>query len=244
MNWYKVFYIGRDALRRCGMCLGWLVTLVELESVLSTTISMVLSAVVYAAAFGWQFAIGFILLLLIHELGHVLASRIMGIRTSALLFIPFLGAVVRLAATPNSIKSEANIALGGPALGALSALGCLCIYFWTDDKLMLALAYTACLLNLFNLIPCAPFDGWRIGTAIAPNFWRLGSLVLLILLIFTKNIAILLVFLCSLAKWGQGDYQAAYYRLTLRQRLTVAWQYFGLLIVLSLCTWYLAQFLY
>lgn len=241
MGWCKVIHIGRDVLRRVGMCLGGIVTMLEIDSVLSTTASMLLSIAVYAAAFGWRFAVGFVILLLIHELGHVLASRIMGIRTSALLFIPFVGAVVRLATPPQTLKSEANIALGGPALGTLSALVCLAVYFWTDGILMLALSYTACLINLFNLIPCTPFDGGRIGAVISPHFWRMGSLVLLLVLLFTKNIIILLVFLCSLTKWGQANQSSEYYRLSIGQRLMVAWQYFGLLSVLGVCTLYLSQ---
>ena len=240
MSWCKVIHIGRDVLRRAGMCLGGIIAMLEIDSVISTTATMLLSIAVYAAAFGWKFAVGFVLLLLVHELGHVAASRVMGIRTSALLFIPFIGAVVRLATPPRSLKSEANIALGGPAFGTLSALICLAVYFWTDAVLMLALSYTACLINLFNLIPCAPFDGGRIGAAISPYFWRFGSLVLGIVLLFTKNIIILLVFICSLAKWGQSmDEQ--YSRLTISQRLMVAWQYFGLLTVLGICTLYLSQ---
>jgi Zn-dependent protease len=232
-----VIHIGRDFMRRVGMCLGGIVAMLQIDSAISTTVSMLLSVAVYAAAFGWKFAIGFVLL---HELGHVLASRIMGIRTSALLFIPFIGAVVRLATPPQNLKSEANIALGGPALGTLSALVCLAVYFWTDGVLMLALSYTACLINLFNLIPCAPFDGGRIGAAISPYFWRFGSLVLGLVLLFTKNIIILFVFICSLAKWGQSK-DEQYYRLNLGQRLMVAWQYFGLLTVLGICTLYLSQ---
>ena len=241
MGWFRVIHVGRDVLRRAGLCLGGIITMLEIDSVLSTTASMLLSIAIYAVAFGWRFAIGFVILLLVHELGHVVASRIMGIRTSALLFIPFIGAVVRLATPPQTLKSEANIALGGPALGTLSALVCLAVYFWTDGILMLALSYTACLINLFNLIPCAPFDGGRIGAVISPYFWRMGSLVLLLVLLFTKNIIILLVFLCSLTKWGQANQDIEYYRLTIGQRLTVAWQYFGLLSVLGVCTLYLSQ---
>lgn len=241
MGWCKVIHIGKDMLRRAGICIGGIMAMLELDSVLSTTASMLLSVAVYAVAFDWRFSVGFVILLLVHELGHVLASWVMGIGTSALLFIPFIGAVVRLSSPPATVKSEANIALGGPALGTLSALICLAVYFWTDDVLMLALSYTACLINLFNLIPCAPFDGGRIGTAISPYFWRLGSLVLAIVLIYSKNIIILLVFLCSLTKWGQADYDSEYYRLSIRQRLVVAGQYFGLLSVLGICTLYLSQ---
>lgn len=241
MRWYTVIHIGRNVLRRLGMCLGGIVTMLELDSVLSTTASMLLSVAVYAAAFGWQFAVGFVILLLIHELGHVAASRVMGIRTSALLFIPFIGAVVRLATPPRTLKAEANIALGGPALGTLSALLCLAVYFWTDDVLMLALSYTACLINLFNLIPCVPFDGGRIGAVISPYSWRVGSLILLLVLLFSKNLIILLVFLCSLAKWGAREESTEYSQLSIGQRLAVVWQYFGLLSVLGVCTLYLAQ---
>lgn len=243
VGWCKVVHLGRDVLRRIGLFAGGLIAMIELDSVLSMTASMLLSVAVYAAAFGWQFAIGFVILLLVHEMGHVLASRVMGIRTSALLFIPFIGAVVRLASPPANIKGEANIALGGPALGTISALVCLAGYFWTDSMLMLALSYTACLINLFNLIPCAPFDGGRIGAAISPYFWRIGSLVLVVVLLVTKNIVILLVFLCSLTRWLRSDQEGSYYKLTIGQRLMVAWQYFGLLSVLGICTLYLSQLL-
>ena len=219
--------------------------MLELGSAMSMALSMVVSIAVYAMAFGWKYALGLVLLLLVHELGHIIACWVVGIRTSNLLFIPFLGAVVSLARPPVNAKMEANIALGGPALGCLSALVCLALYFWTDSTLMLALAYSACLLNLFNLIPAIPFDGGKIGAAIAPGAWRLGTIILLILFFYTKNPVIFCILLFSLWHWWRSDDSETgdYYRLTLKQRLDVAWQYFGLLTVLGLCTLYLAQLL-
>lgn len=240
VRWIQFVHVGGAAVRRIFCCLFGLLTMLELGSTLSMALSMVLSVVIYALAFGWKFALGFVFLLLIHELGHLLASRLVGIRTSMVLFIPFIGAVISLSRSPVNAKMEANIALGGPALGCLSALGCLAVYFWTDSSLMLALSYCACLLNLFNLIPAALFDGGKIGAAIAPGTWRLGSGVLLALFLYTKNPVIFGILLFSLWYWWQSDDMTqSYYRLTLKQRLDVAWQYFGLLTVLGICTLYI-----
>ena len=210
-------------------------------------VSILVSLAVYAYAFGLKFAVGFVVLLLVHELGHIIASRVVGLRTGGPMFVPFVGAVISLNKPPQSAKMEANIAIGGPALGTLSALVCLIFYLWTDSTFMLVLAYTASLLNLFNLIPCAPLDGGRIAAAISPYMWWAGSAALGVLAVLTGNFFIFVVFLFSLVRlWldDKGDVSPEYYALTVRQRLTVAWWYFGLLTVLGLMTWQLVEALH
>jgi Zn-dependent protease len=112
---------------------------------------------------------------------------------------------------------------------------------------MLVLAYTACLLNLFNLIPCSPLDGGRIAVAISPHLWWVGSISLAAMFYWTHNILILVIFFFSLARLWQGDKKDGnekYFQLTLGQRLTVAWWYFGLLAVLGLLALYLVELLH
>ncbi|EAX46857.1 peptidase M50 [Thermosinus carboxydivorans Nor1] len=224
------------------MCAAGLVAMTSLGPAAAMAVSILMSLAVYAYVFGLKFAVGFIILLLVHELGHIIASRVVGLRTGGPMFVPFVGAVISLHKPPQSAKMEANIAIGGPALGTLSALVCLILYLWTDSTLMLALAYTASLLNLFNLIPCAPLDGGRIAAAISPHLWWAGSATLGALAIVTSNFFIFVVFLFSLARlWlgAEDDTGPEYYAMTVRQRLTVAWWYFGLLTVLGLMTWQL-----
>lgn len=209
-------------------------------------LSMLVSLGVYTLAFELNFAIGFVLLLFFHEIGHVVASKVVGLKASNPLFVPFIGAVINLNRAPLNAKMEANVAIGGPAMGTISALVCLLFYFWSDSMLMLILSYTACLLNLFNLIPCAPLDGAKIAGAISPVLWWLGSVVLGAMSLYTQNIFILIIFMFSLLKIWQGekrDCGQKYYQLSLHQRLKVACWYFGLLLVLSGMTLYIVELL-
>ena len=245
MNCWKVINLGRRVLRRAGIGIVGLLALFQVGGALSTAVSMLVSLAFYALAFGVKFGIGFILLLLAHELGHIAASRIVGLRASGPTFIPFIGAVISLNRPPINAKMTANIAIGGPAAGTLSALVCLAFYLWSNSMLMLVLAYTACLLNIFNLIPCAPLDGERIAAAISPRLWWIGSFVIGVVFLYTYNILVLIIFLFSLFQLWQGEetQEQGYYQLTATQRLQVAWWYFGLLSVLGLTTLYALELL-
>ncbi|QDR81919.1 site-2 protease family protein [Sporomusa termitida] len=245
MNNWTVINLARRVLRRAGIGFVGLLALIQMGGALSTAASMLVSLAFYALAFGGRFALGFILLLLVHELGHVVASRIVGLRATGPTFIPFIGAVISLNRAPVNAKMTANIAIGGPAAGTLSALLCLAFYFWSDSMLILVLAYTACLLNLFNLIPCAPLDGERIAAAISPRLWWIGSLVIGGVFLYTHNIFILIIFLFSLFELWRGEehQDSTYYQLTAAQRLKVAWWYFGLLSVLGVTTLYTMELL-
>ncbi|WP_425058457.1 hypothetical protein SCACP_31090 [Sporomusa carbonis] len=245
MNSWKIIHLGRRMLRKAGIAILGLLALVKAGGALSTAASMLVSLAVYALAFGGKFALGFVLLLLVHELGHVIASRIVGLRASGPTFIPFIGAVISLNRAPVNAKMTANIAIGGPAAGTLSALICLVFYLWSDSMLMLVLAYTACLLNLFNLIPCAPLDGERIAAAVSPRLWWIGSIVIGMVFLYTHNILVLIVFLFSLFELWRGEElrDTGYYQLTAAQRLRVAWWYFGLLSVLGVTTLYVMDLL-
>lgn len=210
-------------------------------------LSMLVSLGVYTLAFEFNFAIGFVLLLFFHEFGHLVASRVVGLKASNPLFVPFIGAVINLSRAPVNAKMEANVAIGGPAMGTISALVCLLLYFWSDSLLMLILAYTACLLNLFNLIPCAPLDGAKIVGAISPLLCWLGSAVLGGMSVYTHNPFILIIFLFSLLTLWRKDKKNSnplYYQLSRNQRIKVACWYFGLLSVLSFMTLYIVELLY
>nr|WP_218039596.1 site-2 protease family protein [Dendrosporobacter quercicolus] len=244
---WRVITIGGQLIRRSAVFFLGLAAMIQLGPAAAMAASMLISLAIYAAAFGLKYAAGFILLLFIHELGHLFASRVVGLATSAPIFLPFIGAVISLKQLPNNAKMEANIAIGGPAMGTLSALICLIFYFWSDSLLMLVLAYTACLLNLFNLIPCDPLDGGRIVAAISPHLWWIGILVIGGLFFYTHNIIMLLIFAVSLLRLWRSekwDENSTYYRLSLRQRLRVLWWYLGLLTVLGITTLYIAELLH
>lgn len=145
---------------------------------LKTGLSMLLSIGVYAMAYGWRYAVGFVLLIFVHEMGHVWAARQCGIKVSAPVFIPFIGAHILLKQNLPGAWVEAKIGVGGPLLGAVGALFCHLVWLATGNDLFGALAFTGYFLNLFNLVPVSPLDGGRITTAISPWLWVAGYAVL------------------------------------------------------------------
>jgi Zn-dependent protease len=116
----------------------------------------------YALIFGWKFAVGLVLLILLHEMGHFLEAKREGLNPRLPVFVPFLGAYVRY--TRGNPWQTARVALAGPMLGAVAALGCYLVGRADDSALLVALAYFGFFLNLINLIPVGILDGgaiWR-----------------------------------------------------------------------------------
>lgn len=127
----------------------------------------------YALIWGWRFAVGFVLLILVHELGHYLEARRLGLRPSLPVFIPFLGAYVAIKDARLNPWQHARVALAGPVAGALGAAACLAAAEAAGSRLLSALAYTGFLLNLFNLLPVGFLDGGQIARSY--RYLRLGG---------------------------------------------------------------------
>jgi len=135
---------------------------------------MALSLGVYWAAFGWPFAVGLILSLYVHEMGHVAALRQLGIPSSLPMFLPGIGAVVRLHQRPASPSEDARIGLAGPLWGTGAALAAYLAYRAGGWPLAAAIARWGAWVNLFNLLPFWQLDGSRAFHALSrPQ--RLGA---------------------------------------------------------------------
>jgi Zn-dependent protease len=202
--------------------------------VFTTSATMLVSIAAYALLWGWKFAIGFVLLILVHELGHALEAKRQGIPISAPLFIPFVGALIAMKQLPHDAWREAKIALAGPILGSLGAAAVWGVAAYTDSDLLRALAFTGFFLNLFNLLPIVPLDGGRAVAALHPAFWLLGLAMLAALTFLAPNpILILILVLGGLELWnrwrqrGLPEY-AEYYTIAPWQRVAVAVVYLGL----------------
>ena len=208
--------------------------------IFATSGTMLVSIAAYSWIWGWRFAVGFVLLLLVHELGHVIELRRQGIPASAPLFIPFLGAVVGMKQMPHDAWREAQVALAGPILGSLGAAGVWAAGEALDSDLLVALAFTGFFLNLFNLLPVVPLDGGRAVAAVHPALWAVGMAALVVLAFLYPNPILLLVLVFGgLELWhrwqARKDPAAAdYYRVKPWQRLTVAGTYIGLAALLAL----------
>jgi Zn-dependent protease len=206
--------------------------------IVTTGASMLVSIAAYSWIWGLPFAIGFVLLILVHELGHVLELRRQGVPASAPLFIPFLGAVVGMKELPDDAWKEAKVALAGPLLGSVGAAACWVAAEATGSDLLMALAFVGFFLNLFNLVPITPLDGGRAAAALHPALWFLGLLLMVGLLVVRPNpILVLIVVLGGLdlwRRWRERGEAADYYRLTATQRVSVAVVYLGLVLALGL----------
>jgi Zn-dependent protease len=142
----------------------------------------------YALLFGWRFGIGFVLLILVHELGHYVEARRQGLSPALPVFVPFLGAYVALKGQPFDPWRNALVSIAGPIAGGLAALGCLLYGEATGSDLLLALAYAGFFVNLINLLPVSFLDGghvlrsWRVlrhggGRPSPADARRLGGVV-------------------------------------------------------------------
>ena len=234
-----------DLLRKLAapiLALGFLIVkfggvLLKLK-VLTTGVSMLVSIAAYAWIWGLPFAIGFVLLIFVHELGHVIELRRQGVPASAPLFIPFLGAVIGMKELPDDAWKEARVALAGPILGSVGAAACWAAAEVTGSELLMGLAFVGFFLNLFNLIPIVPLDGGRAAGALHPVLWFVGLLMMVGLVVLNPNPLLLIIVLLGgldlWRRWRERGASGEYYRLTVAQRATVGVVYLGLVAVLAL----------
>lgn len=217
----------------------------KLGKVTLTAGSMLLSLVVYATIWGWRFAAGFILLLFVHEMGHVIAARIRGLDVSAPAFIPFFGAFITLKEQPADAETEAYVAYGGPFLGTLAAFA---VYFaarQADSNLLLAVSYSGFFLNLFNLLPISPLDGGRITAVLGPRIWFLGVPALGAALLYHPSPMLVVVAIMALpqllAAWRYDPTlpeNAAYYgSIPAGTKFEYTVLYIGLVVLLALMSY-------
>jgi Zn-dependent protease len=203
---------------------------------------MLVSVAAYALLWGWKFAVGFVVLLFLHEMGHYIQLRREGVRPGGMVFIPFLGAAIGAKSLGGSALAEARVGLAGPILGTIASAACIPLYHWTGNELFKALAFTGFLLNLFNLAPVVPLDGGRAMAAMAPWMWFLGFGVIVFMVFTWPNpILILIALLGGMETWRRWKHRkageegnAAYYKVRPAHRVMVGAVYVGLIVLLVL----------
>ena len=172
--------------------LGFFAKIVKLP----TLISMFVSVGAYALVYGWKFAVGFVYLLFMHEMGHLIAMKRKGLPVKPAIFIPFIGAVISVDGKeiPNA-KVESYIAFGGPILGTIGFLPFLILYWATNEPLWGVLMFVGAFLNLFNLAPISPLDGGRIVGVLSTKLWFIGLLGMVIYAFINPSPIMLLILL-------------------------------------------------
>lgn len=166
---------------------------------LVTAGTMAVSVACYAPFFGIPMAVGVSVLLLLHELGHILALNKRGYACTSPIFVPFLGAIV-FSQKIDSLDDEAFMAYGGPLVGGVFAILLFQIslhlspYTWFGYLLFRA-SYVGVLINLFNLLPLAPLDGGAVTQAIGPRFKYVGFVALVVLTVIAQAPVLLFVWM-------------------------------------------------
>jgi len=207
--------------------------------------SALFSVAVYSLIFGWKFAVGLVLLLFVHEMGHAIVMKLKGIPIGGMIFIPLLGAAVIMKQMPKNAKDEAEVGIAGPIAGAIAAMVCLTLAREYPDMVWAPLAYFGFFINLFNLIPIVPFDGGRVLGAIDRRIWIIGFIGLVAFQIWSwvngnhSLFLLLFVILAATQLWTRRSVPntpeaRAYYDVPIAERIVLGLAYFGLAAVLVL----------
>lgn len=209
--------------------------------------SMLVSVGAYSTVYGIPYAAGMVGLILVHESGHALTMRHLGVPFSPMIFVPFMGAAVAMKRPAKDAYEEALIALGGPVLGTIGSLAVWGVGLGTGSQLCLALADFGFMINLFNLIPIGMLDGGRIGNALSPyaGVAGVGIASSMILSGYVDNPIFYVITLAGGYQTGMrlyNQYQGIphgdaslsryYYNISNQQKLKIGAGYFGLLGVL------------
>lgn len=212
--------------------------------------TMLISVFAYALIFGVWYAVGFVLLIFVHEMGHYLAARQRGLNVGLPTFIPFVGAWIAMKDMPRNVEVEAYVGLAGPVVGTLGALACYYLARGYDSNLLLALSYSGFFLNLFNLIPLSPFDGGRVTAIISPRVWLVGVPIMIAFFFYHPSpmfILIAIIAVPQVIKAIKYDSKAPenieYYSVTTATKWKYGSYYMMLIVFLSAMTYEVDQML-
>lgn len=199
--------------------------------------SFVVTIVAYTTQFPLGVVTGFVVITLIHEIGHAVAIRAKGLRAGFMVFIPFIGGAVTMKDQPRTVYDDAIIGLAGPVFGTLATLATLQVYKWTSDPLYLLIAFVGFGLNLFNLLPIGMLDGGRISAAITKWMWVLGGGAIVYKVFDQPNpLTILIAVLAAFQVYAsivREKTDPRFYEITALQRAAIAVMYFALVIFLG-----------
>lgn len=196
--------------------------------------SMAVSIAAYAQLWGWRYAAGFVGLILIHELGHVIALRARGIKANALVFIPLLGAFTSWQPTERRPYQEAETALAGPIIGTVGALAFAIYGHSQDSGLLRALAFTGLLINLINLLPLVPLDGGRVADLLYPWVWAVVGVGLVgYLVVHFEPIVLIILLLVGYELYTKLRHRERRAEVEARLRLRLSLTYLALLVVIA-----------
>ena len=239
--WQKVVGVGAAGYTVVKLKgLSYIVPLLKVAKI-GPLLSMGASMAAYGWLFGWQFGVGMVSLIFIHELGHGLAMRALGVPAGPMTFIPFFGAVIEMKGRPVSSYHDALIALGGPLMGTAATLPFLAYGAMAGSQFGLALSHWGCMVNLFNLLPIGMLDGGRIAGALSK--WTLPVGIGLSaggIYIFPHNPMMYLTFISACVStysrfFGPESHDQDFWKMSTEKQLLIGGAYVSLIGILAGC---------
>jgi len=178
-----------------------------------------LSVLAFGLWLGWYSAALLILVLSFHELGHLVAFRLIGQPWGRILFIPFLGALAMPRLPFRNEREHAFAALMGPGFSLLLLIAGF-ILGLMDVPHAGQLIFVTALINGLNLLPVLPLDGGHAAQSVLQSFFpkniRAGLTVCAILIaaagFFTMQPVLLAVALIAAFGASYGERRAAHSR--------------------------------
>lgn len=160
---------------------------------ISWLISPLISIGVYSMLFGWPYAIAIVLLLFIHEMGHWVWMKCLGLAPKAPVFIPGVGAYVAMTKLPPDQATHAWVAIAGPLVGGV---GCAILYtagIYSANNWLIAAGSTGFFLNLIQLVPAKPLDGGFIIQAVSRWLLIPGTVLLFVMAFRFQSVLLLII---------------------------------------------------
>lgn len=203
--------------------------------------SFIVTIAAYTTQFPLTIVVGFVVITLIHEIGHAVVIRAKGLRAGFMVFIPFIGGAVTIKDQPRTVYDDALIGLAGPAAGTAASLICLQLYKWNNDPRYLLIALLGFVLNLVNLLPIGMLDGGRISAAVTKWMWLIGGATVVYKVIDQPNpLVVIIAILAAFQVYAsivREKTDPRFYQIAPAQRAGIAVLYFALVIFLGHQTW-------
>jgi Zn-dependent protease len=196
-----------------------------------------------AVRYGWIYGFGFVLLILVHELGHGYAIKKSGLQSGWPVFIPFFGAMITMNGRPQRATTEAYIAFAGPIAGTAASILCAGYGMAFDSRMALSLGFTGLFLNMFNLVPISPLDGGRVAQLFSKKAWIVGIVLLVGLFVLSRSPALILIGVMALMNSFRQPTEAQI-AASPEERTTWALRYFGLIAFLAASMYFTQRLLH
>jgi Zn-dependent protease len=201
-----------------------------------------ISIAIYSSRLGWKLSAGFITLLMVHELGHIVAARYYGIKISAPVVAPYLGALIIIREEIRDPWKQAVMGIAGPVFGTAGALVCWAVSHATGSLLFAEIAFAAMIINGVNVLPLGALDGGHVVALFHRKLWIIGYLIMAVMAWYIRAPMMILSLVIMLPmvigvfrKPGTRRLSRGKdaFHVSLRKRLAMGALYIGLIAILA-----------